>query len=222
MALGKATTFPSDEAYLDSLTRLLPAARAGNGSAQTKLLVLCRSYLYLQAKLQLQGKFSPRVDASDIAQQSLLEAWNGLAAFRGTTSTELMAWLKQIVVRNSIDVARRHHQAAKRDVQREIPLQVRLGEDGPDFDPAGPDPTPSQFAIQQEEELQLAEAIAELSPDHQRVLVLRSFLRLPFAEVAEQLQRSRPAVQMLWARAVDELRQRLDETETNRVDSSTA
>jgi RNA polymerase sigma-70 factor, ECF subfamily len=224
MSLGDTSTGAGDEVYLDSLARLLQAVRAGDSCAQTKLLVLCRGYLYLQAELQLQGKLTPRVDASDVVQQALLEAWDGLAAFRGTTSAELMAWLKQIVVRNSIDLARRHHQAAKRSVQRETPMQGHQGEDDSQqgLDPASPEETPSQYAIKQEEELQLAEAIAELSPDYQRVLMLRSFLRLSFADVAEQMQRSRPAAQMLWARAVEELRHRLDETEAGSVDAPVA
>lgn len=181
------------------------------------MLVLCRRYLRLQAQVQLQDKLSPRVDASDIAQQSLLDAWKGLDGFRGTTTAELLGWLRQIVVRNSIDVARHHQQAAKREIRRETPLEADM-DDASSYrkrECASPSETPSHLAIKEEEELLLTEAISELPADYQRVLTLRSFLQMPFAEIAEKMSRSRPAVQMLWARAVEELRRRLEEKETS-------
>jgi RNA polymerase sigma-70 factor, ECF subfamily len=208
-----------DDASFDELTGLLRGVRAGDFSAEAKLLVLCRRYMHLQAQLQLQAKLKPRVDASDIAQQSLLDAWNGLEGFRGTTSAELLGWLKQIVVRNAIDVARHHQHAAKRGIQCETPMAT--GSDGGALDRGrefvSPVETPSHFAMKQEEELLLAEAISELSTDYQRVLIFRSFLQMPFAEIAEKMGRTGPAVQMLWARAVGELRRRLDDKETGRV-----
>jgi RNA polymerase sigma-70 factor (ECF subfamily) len=56
--------------------------------------------------------------------------------------------------------------------------------------------------VRHEIELQLADAIAALSDDYQEVIVLRNLERLPFDEVARRMGRSRPAVQMLWMRAI--------------------
>ncbi len=61
----------------------------------------------------------------------------------------------------------------------------------------------------QELELQLSDAITELPDDYQEVIVLRNLERLPFDQVAERMHRSRPAVQMLWMRAIRTLREEL-------------
>lgn len=73
-----------------------------------------------------------------------------------------------------------------------------------------------------EGELRVTAALAELSPDYQEVVVLRNLQRLSFNEVAERMGRTRPAVQMLWMRAIRKLQQRLEEqnvTGTLRVPS---
>ena len=49
-----------------------------------------------------------------------------------------------------------------------------------------------------------------MPPDYQEVIVLRNLERLPFNEVAERMERSRPAVQMLWMRAVRKLQEAME------------
>ena len=46
-----------------------------------------------------------------------------------------------------------------------------------------------------------------LPADYQEVIILRNLERLPFDEIAERLGRSRPAVQMLWMRAIRKLQE---------------
>lgn len=197
-----------DDTQPTQLTRVLQQARGGDSAAEARLLELCRRYVEVHAQRQLHSGLAPRVDASDIVQETLLDAWQGLDRFRGTTSAELLAWLKQIVLRNALDAARQHAVAAKRCLGREVPLgsSSAADETGRLADVPSLDETPSQCAAKCEEELLLADAIAELPADYQQVLICRSLLRQPFAEVAERMNRSRPAVQMLWARAVEQLR----------------
>jgi RNA polymerase sigma-70 factor (ECF subfamily) len=77
--------------------------------------------------------------------------------------------------------------------------------------PAADGETPSQLLVRKEEELRMADALMHLSPDHREVVELRNLQRLPFDEVAARLGRSRPAVQMLWLRAIQKLRELLAE-----------
>ena len=56
-------------------------------------------------------------------------------------------------------------------------------------------------------ELALAAALAELSTDHREVIMLRNLQRLSFDEVAQRMNRSRPAAQMLWMRAMQKLKE---------------
>ena len=54
-----------------------------------------RSYLLLLA--QLDRQFQGKLDASDVVQQTLLEAHQGLAQFRGQDAGQKAAWLRQIL-----------------------------------------------------------------------------------------------------------------------------
>jgi len=60
-----------------------------------------------------------KVDASDLVQQTLLEAHRGLENFRGTTEAEWLGWLRRIVVHNAADFVRRFHGVEKRCAGRE-------------------------------------------------------------------------------------------------------
>ena len=57
------------------------------------------------------------------------------------------------------------------------------------------------------EELQLSAALDRMPANYQEVILLRNLQRLPFDEVARRMERSRPAVQMLWMRAIKRLQQ---------------
>ena len=80
-------------------------------------------------------------------------------------------------------------------------------------EPAAPGVTPSQEFLKLDNALRVTAALAELPPDYQEVIALRNLHRLSFNEVAEQMGRSRPAVQMLWMRAIKKLQQVLGNDE---------
>ena len=72
------------------------------------------------------------------------------------------------------------------------------------------DPSPSPILLQKERQLQVADAIVRLPEEYQDVIVLRNLQQLPFDEIAERMGRSRPAVQMLWMRAIQKLQKDLN------------
>ena len=82
-------------------------------------------------------------------------------------------------------------------------------------EPAAPDATPSQEFRRLDTELRLAAALAELPSDYQEVIVLRNLERLPFDEVGRRMDRSRPAAQMLWMRAMKKLRETMGEDDAD-------
>ena len=67
-----------------------------------------RSYLKLLADLQLNPQLKVKEDASDIVQQTMLEAHRDFAGFRGKTDAELRAWLKTILTHNLLSVAKHY------------------------------------------------------------------------------------------------------------------
>jgi RNA polymerase sigma-70 factor (ECF subfamily) len=67
--------------------------------------------------------------------------------------------------------------------------------------------------MQKERQLQVADAVARLPEDYQEVVILRNIQQLSFDEVAELMGRTRPAVQMLWMRAIKKLQEVLNHGE---------
>lgn len=206
----------SDASTRGSLLRqLLEQARGGDVAAREELFARCRQYVQLLARAQVETWMRGKVDASDLVQQTLLEAHRGFHNFRGGTEAEWLAWLRQILAHNTQDFVRRYRQTDKRDVGRETPLEAAADGWSGGFllePPDGAQETPSQVLCHKEQEIELANAIAQLSPDHQEVIFLRNLQRLPFEEVAQRMNRSRPAVQMLWLRAIRRLEELLRKT----------
>lgn len=200
---------------LSSMQDCLMNAKAGDAAARERLFAACRSYVGLLARSNVEKWMQAKVDASDIVQQTLLDAHRDFDRFAGKTEGEWLAWLRQILAHNTGDLIRHFGTAEKRAAKRE----VSLGNAGPDdsaglgWEPMALGATPSQIAVAHESELLVAEAIEKLPDDYREVIILRNIQRLPFDEVASRLNRSRPAAQMLWARAVQKLKEFLPEIE---------
>src|SRR5437868_1228086 len=73
-----------------------------------------RAYLHLLARLHLDPRLQGKLDASDLVQQTMLQAYQALGQYRGQSSPELAAWLRQILARN-LAMAMRDFARAKRD-----------------------------------------------------------------------------------------------------------
>jgi RNA polymerase sigma-70 factor (ECF subfamily) len=192
---------------------LIGKARQGDAACRDELFRLCRSYLGLVARAHVESWLAVKVDASDLVQQTLLEAHRDFERFRGGSRQEWLAWLRRILARNAADFVRHYGGAAKRRARREIRLggPAESGSRRAAPEPAATIATPSQELLQRDNELRAAAALATLPVDYQEVILLRNLQRLPFDEVARRMSRSRPAAQMLWLRALKKLRQLLAE-----------
>lgn len=171
-----------------------------------------RAYLRLLARLHLDPRLRGKLDPSDVVQQTLAQAVQGLAKFRGTTSGELQAWLRQILARNLV-MAVRDFRRDKRDVAREQSLEAALTASSSQLEIwlAAEQSTPSQQAQRQEEALRLAEAL-ELLPQAQcDALVLQHWQGWSLAEIGQHLGRSPEAVAGLIKRGLKQLRLLLQE-----------
>lgn len=196
-------SMPSE--HHSSVPDLLARARNGDGQALDCLFQSCRSYLGVLARAHVEGRLRAKVDASDIVQQTLLEAYQGFPRFQGASEGEWLAWLKRILAHNAADVARRFRGTDKRQAGREIALEQLAPTSSVNAELPAPVETPSQYLVHKERELQVADAMARLPADYREVIFLRNVQRLPFDELARRLGRSRPATQMLWMRAIKKL-----------------
>lgn len=197
----KSMTIAESTTIVDLLSR----ARGGEAAALDRLFQICRNYVLVLARTQVEGWLRAKVDPSDLVQETLLEAYRGFSRFQGASEGEWLAWLRRILTHNAADFVRRYRQTGKREATRELPLAQSsawgVGE------PADPGESPSQQLLRKERELRVADALTQLSPDYQEVILLRNLQRLPFDEVAARMERSRPAVQMLWMRAIHQLQE---------------
>ncbi len=178
--------------------------------SQTEQLEQFRDYLHLLARLQLRSSVQARADASDIVQQTLVQAIRGLEGFRGKTEAEMAAWLRQILARQLANLVR-DQACQKRDISREQSLEAALDESASRVTAflAGAESSPSQKAVRNEEVLQLSQALASLPEMQREAIVLHHLEHLSLAEVSEQLDRSTAAVAGLIKRGLRELRVRL-------------
>ncbi len=196
-----------DENADHDFDRLITEAREGSSDALGELLTLCRSYLLGIANREMDAGVAAKVGASDIVQETLLEAQNGIKNFEGQNEAELLAWLRSILKHNLTDVFRRYVQTEKRHVGREQRLAsgFQLGQ-------TARDGTPSKIVRVEEEEHQLHDAIEKLPSDYRRVIELRNWDLLPFATIGEKMQRTEEAARKLWVRAIERLQKEMKPT----------
>ena len=171
-----------------------------------------REYLLLLARLQLGDQLRAKLDASDVVQQTLLEAHRKRTQFRGQSAAEMAAWLRQMLACNLADAIRALGRA-KRDVAREQSLEAGLQASSARLANwlGAEQSTPSQQAQRHEEVLRLAEALAKLPEAQREALVLRHCQGLPLAAISRLLGRSSAAVAGLLKRGLQELRAQLGE-----------
>ena len=173
-----------------------------------------RHYLSLLARLQLDARLQGKLDASDVVQQTLLQAHANLEQFRGRSAAELAAWLRQILA-NTLAMARRRFTTSARDVARERTIELDLEQSASRLEQmlVADQSTPSQQVAHAEQLVRLAGALLAL-PDDQRLAVeLHHLKSLTVAEVAEQLGKTKESVVGLLFRGLKKLRQLLAEEE---------
>ncbi len=194
-----------------SFETLLNRAQCSDAAAQGDLLRRFEPWLHLLARVQVESRFAAKFDASDVVQQTLLEAVKAFPQFRGSTEAELTAWLRQILAHALAHEIRRYHGTAKRDLTQEVSLDAQLAQSsqrlGALFAESGP--SPSQQLAHRELDVLLAEVLSRLPDDYREVLILRHLEGLSHEAIAERLNRSAGATRMLWTRALIALRQEL-------------
>ncbi|MEM9365078.1 MAG: sigma-70 family RNA polymerase sigma factor [Planctomycetota bacterium] len=164
-------------------------------------------YLRMLARTHLRPQYQAKIGASDIVQQTMLQAVRASDQFRGESEPEYRGWLRQILVRQMCHLDRDLHRD-KRDVRREQSMQAAVDGSSLRLEGllAGGDATPSQHVAGRESVARLAKAIAGL-PDAQRDAIELHYLQgLKLTEVAEQLGKTTGAIAGLLHRGMKQLR----------------
>jgi RNA polymerase sigma-70 factor (ECF subfamily) len=180
------------------------------GPVDAAALERYRGYLRVLARLHLDPRLRGKLDPSDVVQQAMLQAYQGLDQFRGRSEGELTAWLRQILG-NCLANALRDFGRARRDAARERSLEAALDASSARLGAwlAAEQSSPSAQAQRVLVPLRLAEALDRL-PDAQReALVLQHWQGWSLAEIGEHLGRSPAAVAGLIKRGLKGLRELL-------------
>src|SRR5262245_12968531 len=192
----------------DSLTpnQLLEQALQGDREALGRLLEAQRAALHRLAQRQVEGRIAVRVDASDVIQQTFLEAYRSFPQFAGRDARELAAWLHRILDHKVAAAIRDHTLLQKRNLGRErsmddsaagAPLKQELD--------AGHS-SPSQKAIRGEEAVRLSQALTALPDDQREAVRLRHLGGWAVADIARHLGRTPAATAGLIKRGMHTLR----------------
>jgi RNA polymerase sigma-70 factor (ECF subfamily) len=170
-----------------------------------------RSYLRLLARAQLDDRVQQRVDASDIVQETLLEAHRSREAFSGESPAELMAWLRRILARR-LAHAFRDHTRQRRDVRRQRSLEASLDASSAGLEQilAGEVSSPSQRVMAAERVQQLADALESLTPEQREAIIQHYFRGRTVPQIAATMLKSEAAVGGLLHRGMQALRSRLN------------
>jgi RNA polymerase sigma-70 factor, ECF subfamily len=194
---------------------LLDQALQGDPEALGRLLEAQRAGLHRVAERQLEGPIAVRVDASDVLQQTFLEAYRSFPQFAGRNMRELAAWLRTILDHKVAGAIRDHALLQKRDVGRERSMDDSHRGGAPlKHDLDGNVTSPSQKVIRGEQTERLSEALAALPDDQREAVRLRHVEGLALADIARRLGRTPAATAGLIKRGMKALRRRLHGNES--------
>jgi RNA polymerase sigma-70 factor (ECF subfamily) len=193
---------------------LVQRANRGDRAARAELLERHRQFLLRIVALRMDRRLAPRVDASDIVQETMARAARDLSDYLRRPGVPFSVWLRQIASERLADVHRLHIRSQRRSVTREEPGGIPL----PDESVielaqrllAGGS-SPSRRMIRDEERKRLRAALASLPERDREILVMRHLEQLENSEIAAVLSISEGAVRVRHVRALRRLRALLDE-----------
>lgn len=182
----------------------LRAACGGSQDALGRVLESFRAYLQMLAERELGDDLRAKGGASDIVQDTLLDAVRAFEQFQGNSEEELKRWLRRLLLNNLVSFARRYRGAGKRDLGREIALKAG-DSSASTLDPAAAAPTPSGEAMAHEQAERIEQALEQLPEDYRLVLLLRYQEERSFEDIGRLLDLTPNAARKLWLRAVKRL-----------------
>lgn len=188
--------------------RLLERAKDGDSEAVQRLFGRHRRFLKQVVETRISRHLRPRVDPSDVVQETHVEACRQLARFVDQRPLPFRLWLRKLACQRLIMLERKHVKAARRSVGREARLStsssLRLARQFLESSPG-----PSSQLARREILQQVREALAELSDPDREILLLRNLEQLTNEEAARVPEIEPAAASQRYGRALLRLRKRL-------------
>lgn len=191
---------------------LLDRIEKGEKDAVDRLLDLHLEKLRHCIDLRTGGRLGARVGASDILQETCIEATRRLADYLKERKMPFFLWLRWIA-REKLAAACRHHLGAEKRAARREELHLPVDRSAAIAQSLiGGGATPSRAARREELATAFGRALDRLDAGDREILVWRHFEHLANSEVALLLKISDAAATKRYVRALDKLRTALRET----------
>ena len=156
--------------------------------------------------------FRSKGGASDLVQETLLEAFRDFSTFQGDTEAELLQWLRRLLLNNLTDFTRQYRETDKRRLDLEVALHAGDSSAERGGGPPAETSSPSREALAREQAEVIQGIMQRLPVDYRRVITLRYQEERSFDEIGRLLDLTPNAARKLLLRAVEKVRQELDES----------
>ena len=170
----EATLAQADVSELDLVKR----CQAGDTEAFDELVTRYRTRIFGM----IYNMVHSEQDAWDLAQDSFVKAWRSINRFRGHSS--FYTWIYRIVMNVTIDWLRKKQVKGGSEFDDAIQLK--------EVDPASKtvpkeNALPYETMERSEIRAQIDNAIAQLSPEHRAVILMKEIEEMQYHEIAETL-----------------------------------
>ncbi|MBI5760211.1 MAG: sigma-70 family RNA polymerase sigma factor [Planctomycetales bacterium] len=194
--------------------QMIADAKLEGEQAWGRLLEMYRNYLSLLARMEVGQRLQRKLDASDLVQETFLDAHRNFANFEGRTEAQFLAWLRTILAGKAANTIRHYIGTQGRDIRLEQELSASFDLSSLRLDQLATASvaSPSQQAIRREQAVMMADTLQRLPEDYREVILLRHWEELSFPEIAARMKRTVDSVEKLWVRALARLRQVVGET----------
>ena len=199
----------------DNLRAVLDRLDRGGSEALEGLFSENRERLRRMVDFRLDTRLRGRVSTSDILQEAYIDASKRLTHYRENPAVPFFIWLRTVTIQRLIQVHRQHIGAQARDAAREVSLGQIAGLEASTERMAelmGDITSPSRAAQRGEMIAQVRQALDRLEPIDREILALRHFEELSNHETAALLQINPPAASKRYVRALERLKDILEQT----------
>ncbi len=155
---------------------LLARARKGDTVAFDELITLHREKIFMHTYQIIRNE----EDALDLTQETFIRAWKSLARFDGKAS--FSSWLYRIATNAAIDLFRKRQSHPHAEIEAG-PMKIDAASHTTPSQPEVPGESVDRAEIRR----RIEAAIAQLSPEHRAVILLKEIDDLSYEEIAGRI-----------------------------------
>jgi RNA polymerase sigma-70 factor (ECF subfamily) len=195
-----------EESSSDSsdVVQLAQRAATGDDLAFANLFGRYRDHLRRYVDLRLHANLRRRFDASDVVQETQIEAHRRLGDFLERRPMPMRIWLRSMARERMLNLQEKHLHRQKRSVRREVGLPDRSSVMLAHQLVTG-GLSPSKEMIKQEDRKAVASAINQLKETDREVLLMRFIEGLSYQEIGCTLSINESAAAKRCGRALERL-----------------